>query len=80
MSRWIYSKTIYCSNCNVTTERVTPYCPWCGMAMTNFDERRCDAFHIENGRPVCWGTKEKDVCNCNGFSRKCDFYDEVRNR
>lgn len=80
MSRWIYGKTIYCSNCNVTNDRVTPYCPWCGMPMENFDDRRCDSYHIENGQPVCWGTKEKDSCSCNGFKKKCNFYEEVRRR
>lgn len=26
----------------------------------------------------CWGTKECDVCSCEGDRRKCDFYPENR--
>ena len=28
----------------------------------------------------CWGTKEKDRCNCKGDRAKCDFYAHVRNK
>jgi len=73
--RWVYKDNlIYCSNCNITTERITPYCPWCGKKMENFDTRYCDCYHIEYGIPRCWGTKEKDICSCNGFKRNCNFY------
>lgn len=27
---------------------------------------------------VCWGTKERDQCNCGGDMTQCDFYPEVR--
>ena len=27
--------------------------------------------------PRCWGTKEKDVCNCGGDKSKCNFYRRV---
>lgn len=26
----------------------------------------------------CWGTKERDICNCKGDRCRCDFYPEVR--
>ena len=26
----------------------------------------------------CWGTKECDLCNCEGDESKCDFYPEKR--
>lgn len=26
----------------------------------------------------CWGTKERDICSCQGDKCKCDFYPEVR--
>lgn len=29
---------------------------------------------------VCWGTKERDRCSCNGDRIKCDFYSEVREK
>jgi hypothetical protein len=28
--------------------------------------------------PRCWGTKEKDVCDCRGDKSKCNFYERVR--
>ena len=28
--------------------------------------------------PRCWGTKEKDVCDCSGDKSKCNFYERVR--
>lgn len=29
---------------------------------------------------VCWGTKEMDICSCDGDRTKCDFYPEVREK
>lgn len=45
-------------------------------------------FVDENGVPVyeninvprCWGTKEKDVCDCDGDRSKCSFYKSVREK
>lgn len=45
-------------------------------------------FVDENGVPVyeninvprCWGTKEKDVCDCDGDKSKCSFYKSVREK
>lgn len=28
----------------------------------------------------CWGTKEKDRCNCKGDKCKCDFYPYVKQK
>lgn len=28
--------------------------------------------------PRCWGTKERDVCDCGGDKSKCNFYERVR--
>ena len=47
-------------------------------------EQNC--FVDENGIPIykiinvprCWGTKEKDVCDCGGDKSKCNFYERVR--
>lgn len=41
---------------------------------------KCDSFHQEYGRTVCWGTREKDECNCGGDRFKCTFYPEIRNK
>lgn len=40
----------------------------------------CDCFHIKGGNPVCFGTKEQDVCSCNGDRTKCDFYPDVKEK
>ena len=29
---------------------------------------------------ICYGTKERDECTCNGDRSKCDFYPEVREK
>lgn len=34
---------------------------------------------IESEIGVCWGTKEREECNCGGDKSKCDFYENVRN-
>jgi len=39
---------------------------------------KCDCW-VENG-PYCNGTKEQDICFCNGDRRKCDFYEDVREK
>ena len=75
--QWVYKGDLtYCSNCKVTTERITPYCPWCGKRAINFGICKC--YHIENDTPCCWGTKEKEICSCRGYTKRCDFYEEVR--
>lgn len=28
--------------------------------------------------PRCWGTKEKDFCDCGGDKSKCNFYERVQ--
>lgn len=28
--------------------------------------------------PRCWGTKERDICDCGGDKSKCNFYERVR--
>lgn len=30
--------------------------------------------------PRCWGTKEKDVCGCDGDRSRCSFYESVREK
>lgn len=36
--------------------------------------------YIDEEVSVCYGTKEKDVCNCGGDKRKCSFYEIVREK
>ena len=40
----------------------------------------CDCYHIENGIPRCYGTKERDQCSCDGRKAKCTFYKETRKK
>lgn len=28
----------------------------------------------------CMGTKEVEICNCEGYEERCSFYEEVRKR
>lgn len=78
MAKWIYKDNlIFCSECNVVSERITPYCAWCGKEMLNFPRPPvCDAYR--DGR--CWGTRERDQCSCEGRMTKCNFYDYMRQR
>ena len=34
--------------------------------------------YIDEKVGVCYGTKEKDVCDCRGDKSKCNFYERVR--
>lgn len=44
----------------------------------------CKCYHADKNFlgeiGVCWGTKEREACTCNGDEAKCDFYDYVRKR
>ena len=65
-----------CANCGVASrsEEATPYCAYCGSYMANYLSRPCDCFIKEFGRTVCYGTKEREECSCNGLKSKCNFY------
>ena len=39
---------------------------------------KCECW-VENG-PYCNGTKEQDICSCNGDRRKCYFYEDIREK
>lgn len=39
---------------------------------------KCNCYHEEYGTAECWGTKERELCSCNGDQTKCDFYPDVR--
>lgn len=40
--------------------------------------KKCDCW-VENGQ-YCNGTKEQELCWCNGDRKKCDFYEDVREK
>ena len=40
----------------------------------------CKCWYIQHGEGVCYGTPERDICNCDGDERHCDFYEHVRKR
>lgn len=48
------------------------------------NKKLCNCWNIEDTyigkHGVCWGTRERDLCNCNGDEKQCDFYEERRNR
>lgn len=39
----------------------------------------CSSYHVENGVPVCWGTKDMERCYCSGVKSECTHYPEKRN-
>lgn len=41
---------------------------------------QCDCYHIEYGHGRCWGTKDMEICYCNGEKAYCDFYKTVREK
>lgn len=44
-------------------------------------DNKCDCYFTrENGEGHCFGTKELDICACQGNTRFCDFYDYMRRR
>ena len=34
-------------------------------------DKKCDCFRNEFNKTVCYGTREKDECSCDGDKRKC---------
>lgn len=42
---------------------------------TSFE--KCDYWKNYNGEQRCIGTKEMDVCSCNGNKNECTFYKEM---
>jgi hypothetical protein len=41
---------------------------------------KCECWHDKGDHPYCSGTKELDWCSCGGDRKKCDFYEEVREK
>ena len=46
------------------------------MATVSMPNNICDCWHISQytGKQECWGTKERDICDCNGNKNNCNFY------
>ena len=36
--------------------------------------KKCECYNYQNGVSRCWGTPEKDICECEGVESHCDFY------
>ena len=87
-SEWVFSRMngpAFCRYCGVSArspDYVTPYCPYCGRFMTNYEEQKCSGYvhNYYDGQPHCMGTKEIEECSCGGDMRKCNFYPELRNK
>ena len=50
-------------------------------ACTLIEDVKCDCYHeSDRYKPYsdgeCWGTKEKDPCNCGGDKSRCEYYPE----
>lgn len=41
-------------------------------------ETKCSCLHEEYGKQVCYGTKEREECSCEGDENKCNFYPEKK--
>lgn len=39
---------------------------------------KCNCYHTEYNKEVCYGTKEREECSCGGDETKCNFYTEKR--
>ena len=70
-----------CPICKRVYSPTIPMCFTCGneeiktvTTGTNTEQKRCDCYHTEYGKPQCWGTKEREECSCGGDMKKCDFY------
>ena len=84
-SEWVFkpNEPAVCKNCGVSISphsKTTPYCAYCGCRMINYTPSKCSCYMLVNEKPECWGTRERDPCSCGGDKRKCDFYEEVRNK
>lgn len=53
----------------ITTDKIYP------TTLTGIPEPcKCSCWHENDyGMERCWGTKERDVCDCGGDKRKCNF-------
>ena len=40
----------------------------------------CENYFVVNTTPRCYGTKDAEMCCCDGDARKCDFFPEKRER
>lgn len=45
-----------------------------------YRHNRCSCYDTTYGKARCLGTKEQDLCSCKGDTKRCDFYENVRNK
>lgn len=49
------------------------------VAVKNKDMfEKCSCLHEEYGKQVCYGTKEREECSCEGNTNQCNFYPEKK--
>ena len=54
---------------------------WRTQTLNEFvSQKPCDCWHQEYGKTVCWGTKEREECSCEGDPAKCNFYPDKRRK
>lgn len=65
----------YHAPCGLCTYYNEPCSEVCGLRkLTN--KKKCECFVTEFGKTVCYGTKEREECTCDGDKSKCNFYKE----
>lgn len=65
----------YCEKCFIGTgfmSKEEAVDKW-NKRLEDIVEEDCDCYTIVNGVPRCYGTKETEVCSCNGKKSKCKF-------
>ncbi len=41
---------------------------------------QCKCYHQYGNFAECWGTKERELCTCNGNTNNCNFYNKKEKR
>lgn len=44
------------------------------LAIVSPVTEKCDCFNNEFGKTICYRTKEREECSCDGDKSKCNFY------
>lgn len=38
-----------------------------------YEDDCCPYYHNDFGKGECWGTKEREYCDCGGNKKKCNY-------
>lgn len=57
-----------CPVCKRVYSPTVPMCYYCGNKKS-----QCEYYHENDyGKPRCWGTKNREECDCGGNIKKCN--------